>query len=68
MTLVITNVTIGSIVNVEVCEVVLIQDCPINCNINLKDKLIKNSKTILNNDGNKKFIKAVITVKINILF
>ena len=57
----------GSIVKVEVWEVVLIQDCPVYCKINLKDKLIKKSNINLNKEGFRKSIKAVIIVKIDMI-
>ena len=68
MTVVITNVTIGRMVKVEVCDVVFIHICPVNCNNNLNEKLIENNNIIFINDGMRKLIKAVIIVKIIILF
>ena len=47
---------------------VLIQDCPVSCRINLKDNVIKKSKNILIKEGLRKAIEAVNTVKINIFF
>ena len=67
ITLVITNVIIGSMQIVAVCDVVLIQLWPVISKRYLKDRLIENNNIILNNSGNKKDKNDVIAKIIKLI-
>ena len=60
--LVIKKVIIGRIHNVAVCEVVLIQPCPVICNKNLKDNPIKKRTIIV-----KKLDSKLLSIEVKLL-